>query len=483
MHFGRIAAEAKESVPSSQPSGHNSRSVVQTLRFASGLAAAVAMLGLTTGCGNNYRPVVSAINPVGPAAQPQKFAIAISSTGVSSPGLITFVDFSGDTTLITLGTIGDNPAYLILSSGGTYGYLLNGDHTLTSFPIGTSVLQSQLQSATLLPGANPVSIYPQGTYTYVADPGLNVLSEFTGSNPLSLQQNISLSAGYSPIYTVGITSGPRAYALSQNTGGGNGIATPVETASNTTDPALTVGTNPVYGVMTADSRRAFVMNEGSNNISVINSQTNALDSTPTITDPAAVAPIWADFATVRNELIVANAGTGTTQGSVSVVSIPLCSALSLPSNPNCDPNNPIDGQGFGTVLANIPVGIHPVMVGVLQDTTDSRAYVVNQGDLTRPCSAPSAADPLGNCTVSVIDLNSNTVVATIALPTTPGSVATDVSNGHPSYIAVTTGTPTGKVYTVSPESNQMTVIRTDTDVIDTNVPLQGNGIAVRVTAP
>ena len=51
------------------------------------------------GCGNTYRPVVSAINPVGPAAQPQKFAVAISTTGATAPGLVTFVDFSGDTVL------------------------------------------------------------------------------------------------------------------------------------------------------------------------------------------------------------------------------------------------------------------------------------------------------------------------------------------------------------------------------------------------
>jgi len=54
---------------------------------------------------------------------------------------------------------------------------------------------------------------------------------------------------------------------------------------------------------------------------------------------------------------------------------------------------------------------------------------------------------------------------------------------HPNYIAVTTGTPTGKVYVTSPESTNMTVIRTDTDSIDTVIPLQGKGVSVRVTVP
>jgi YVTN family beta-propeller protein len=487
LHLARIEAEG---TTQSRPSRRSVRSVAQALRPASRFALAAALLTSIIGCGNNYRPVISAINPVGPAAQPEKTAVVISSNGPTVPGLITFVDFAGDTVLITTSTVGANPQYLVLNSTGTSGYTLNGDKTLTSFPITTTLLQSNLQQATLLPGANPVSIFPEGTFTYVADAGLSAISEFivsTGTNTsaLSLQQNLSINPGFTPIYTVGVAGAPRAYALSQPVGGGNGQASTIEVTSNTIDPApIPVGVSPVYGVMTADARRAFIMNEGSNNITVINSQTNALDTpNQTITDPAAVAPLWADFAPSRNEIVVANKGNGTDQGSVSIIDIPLCSANALPTNPNCDLNNPVDGVDFGTVLANVKVGINPVMVYVLQDSTDSRAYVVNQGDLTRPCSAPSTTDPLGNCTVSVIDLTSNTVTATIPIPTNPNSVAGEVANGHPNYIAVTSGSPTGKVYVTSPESINMTVIRTDTDVVDTTVPLQGFGVSVRVTAP
>jgi YVTN family beta-propeller protein len=180
-------------------------------------------------------------------------------------------------------------------------------------------------------------------------------------------------------------------------------------------------------------------------------------------------------------MVVANAGDGVHAGSVSIISIPLCSATALPNNPNCDPNNPVDAVGFGTVLANVPVGINPRMVGVLQDGT--RAYVVNGGNPNLPCAAPTAALPLGNCTVSVINLSTNTVTATIPLPVSPITGGAPNLNGHPNYIAVTTGTPTGKVYVTSPESNFMTVIRTDTDTVDLTIPLQGNGVSVRITQP
>jgi DNA-binding beta-propeller fold protein YncE len=444
-------------------------------------------LAFAIGCGNTYRPVVSAINPVGPAAQPQKFAVAISTTGTTAnptPGLVTFVDFSGDSVLITA-QIGVNPYYLILNSGGTTGFTLNSDHTLTTFDVDTSLLQSNILQTTLLPGANPVSIFPEGANTYVSDPGLNVISQFTGQ-PLNLQQELTINPAFTPIYVVGISGAPRSYAITPSINGGLGQVSTIETTSNTIDPTpIPVGRGPVYGVMTADARRAFIMNQTDGTVSVINAQTNQLDIVPAgATNPISVgtSPLWADFAPARNEMVVANAGDGVHQGSVSIISIPLCSANALPSNPNCDPNNPVDAVGFGTVLANVPVGINPRMIGVLQDTTNSRAYVVNGGNPNLPCAAPTAAQHLGNCTVSVINLNTNTVTATIPIPLSVLPLS-PILNGHPNYLAVTNGTPTGKVYVTSPESNFMTVIRTDTDSIDLTVPLQGNGVSVRVTLP
>jgi YVTN family beta-propeller protein len=477
----------------------------QTIRAA----LSVALLTLVAGCGNNYRPVISAINPVGPAAQPQKFAIAISAPSTTAPGLVTFVDFSGDSILITA-NVGVDPYYLILGGGGTTAYTLNHDGTLTSFGISTALLSSQILQTTLLNSNNvlPASIFPQGTFTYVTQPGSNPggpvttpplgrnsIAEFA-SSPLSLQQELPISPAFSPIYVAGVPSASRSFAISQAVNGGPGqVATIENTASPTIDPnPIQVGVGPVYGVETADARRVFIMNQTDGTVSVINTQTNALDIVPTgatnpiavctspvCTNPAIANPLWADFAPTRNELVVANAGDGVNPGWISIINIPLCSATAQITNPNCDLNNPVDAAGFGTVLATVPVGVNPRMVGVLQDGT--QAYVVNGGNATQPCGPVSTLQPTGNCTVSVISLTTNTVIATIPLVTTPVTPTTLLNNGHPNYIAVTTGAPTGKVYVTSPESEFMTVIRTDTNTIDTIVPLQGFGVSVRVTAP
>ena len=462
----QVSAGIQEPRRSGSATGPATESKVRSFGRSAALAVLASGLLSVAGCGNNYRPVITAINPVGPAGQPTKYAVAISDpnplgpdgvpTG-SLPGLATFVDFSGDTVLITA-NIGAGPYYLILANSGSTGLTLNRDGTVNSFSISTSLLSSSVLQTTLLPNATlPTSIFPEGAYTYITQPARQSVAELNGS-PLTLQQELS-PVGPSPVYIAGVASAPRVYVLSPSaTAGSAGTATPIETSTNTPSSALPVGINPVYGVMTADTRRAFVMNKGSNTVSVIDAQNNRLDpgvTNGTIQDPSAVAPVWADFAPTLSELVVANEGNGTGNGSVSIFSIPLCSVLAPAGNPNCNINNPIDATGFGSLVANVPVGKNPVMVGVLQDGT--QAYVINEGDST----------------VSVINLATNTVTATIPLPAT----------ANPTFVAVTTGSPTGKVYVTSSTSKTMTVIRTDTNAVDTTIPLQGYGIQVRVTAP
>jgi YVTN family beta-propeller protein len=425
-------------------------------------AFGAAVLASLTGCGNTYRPVVTAINPVGPAAQPQKYAVAVSNPGSGLPGLVTIVDFSGDTVLITA-NVGVAPYYFILDAGGTTGYTLNGDGTVTSFDVSNQLQTRDVIQTTLLSGAAPNSIFPDAastfiTETYAGKPGaVPAVAQLKGAPP-ALNQELPVATGFTPVYIAGFSGSPRAYLINQSTGGGNGQVAAIETTSNTISSTIPVGKTPVYGVMTADGKRAFILNQGDGTISVINSQSNQLDAIPAPAVnpiPAGVSPVWADLAPTLNELVVANAGTGATPGSVTIVNIPLCSAAALPGNPNCDTNNPIDANGFGQVLANVPVGVNPRMVAVLQD--GSRAYVVNQADST----------------VSVVSLKTNTVTATIPVPATT----------HPNFIAAIFGTPTGKVYVTSPESDRMTIIRTDTDAVETAIPLQGKGVMVRAQLP
>jgi DNA-binding beta-propeller fold protein YncE len=98
------------------------------------------------------------------------------------------------------------------------------------------------------------------------------------------------------------------------------------------------------------------------------------------------------------------------------------------------------------------VGNNPASVTVLYD--GSRAYTANQADQT----------------VTIANLNSYTVEKT--LPVT----------GYPRTVVSTQNSAYGKVYVASPNSNYLTIIRTDQDIVDTTLLLEGDIVDVRVTS-
>jgi hypothetical protein len=464
----------------------------------SGLAALSAVV-LIAGCGNTYRPVISSISPVGPAGQPTKYAAAVSSPSATSPGLLTVVDFSGDTVLSTPQIL-TAPSYFAITQSGSVGYVVNAAGSFNDFPLSnpTSLLTANVVQTSLPANSNPVSISivnlaAAGLTVFVPSPGYSAVAALN-SGP-SLEQQIAVGAN--PVYVVGADGALRVYAISQgptNTCPSTGQVAAIEGAtplsiSNT----ICVGATPVYGVMTTDGRRAFILNSGSGTVSVINVINNAPDSTtPTITLPnityknsggtmvtAAPNPVWADLTSITNEMVVLNQGDGTGPGSLSIINIPLCVTSTQPTNPNCNSANPVDATGFGSITATVPVGIKPTMVAMLHD--GSQAYVINQKDSTGQCNA-------GEGSVTVVNLITTEVQATLCGISTPAGIASPNASptlvyGHPNSVAVTTGTPTGKVYVTSPDAEFLTVIYTDTDSVVTHIPLQGYGLRVLMTSP
>ncbi len=144
-------------------------------------------------------------------------------------------------------------------------------------------------------------------------------------------------------------------------------------------------------------------------------------------------PVYAEYNAAKNLLVVADYDGGT----ISVIDV------SLDEYGN-------DSATFGTTYT-IPVGNNPASVTVLYD--GSRAYTANQTDQT----------------VTIANLSSYTVEKT--LPVT----------GYPRTVVSTQNSTYGKVYVASPNSNYLTIIRTDQDIVDTTVLLEGNIVDVRVS--
>jgi DNA-binding beta-propeller fold protein YncE len=439
--------------------------------------AVFAAAALVAGCGNNYRPVVTPTNPSGPAAQPQSFAVVVTAPSPTSPGITTVIDYAGDSILATA-NIGPGPTAFTLDETGYNGYTLNTDGTLTNIPISSTLQAKNVTFSTLPSTAKPLNLYSPSAGLWATDLCTTIPPSSVCENAVDVfaggPQTLLLSIPLAPTPVVVMGSplhGLRLFAVSQNivsptglecnnspTTQPLGVVTPIEVASYTTDTPIPTGKCPVYAVMSSDGLRLFVLNRGSDTISVINAQYGTLDAcTPFLNQagqtvtchptlplsttagltgtnvPTVAGPVYAEYNAARNLLVVADY-TGNT---ISVIDV------SLDEYGN-------DSATFGTTYT-IPVGQNPASVTVLND--GSRAYTANQTDST----------------VTIANLSSYTVEKT--LPVT----------GYPRTVVSTQNSTYGKVYVGSPNTNYLTILRTDQDIVDTTLLLEGDIVDVRVT--
>jgi len=473
--------------------------------------AVFAAAALVAGCGNNYRPVVTPINPSGPPPQPQSLAVVVTAPSPTTPGIATVIDYAGDSILATA-SIGPGPTAFTLDETSSTAYTINSDHTLTNIPISTTLQTKNISFTTLLSTALPLNIFSPSAGLWASDlcattPPSTVCDSaadvFIGT-PQTFLLSIPLESSNPVVNTPVMVVGPgihatRFFTLSQNlvtstnpsptglecnsspTTQPLGIVTGIEISSYTTDTPIPVGKCPVYAVVSSDNNRFFVINRGSDTISVINAPFGTLDdqcppptgcvnqtgqtyfshptlplSTTAMTAtgivppncnltadptcggmPATAGPVYAEYNAAKNLLVVADYDGGT----ISVIDV------SLDQYGN-------DSATFGTTYT-IPVGHNPASVTVLYD--GSRAYTANQTDQT----------------VTIANLSSYTVEKT--LPVT----------GYPRTVVSTQNSTYGKVYVASPNSNYLTIVSTggtDPDIIDTTILLEGDVVDVRVSS-
>ncbi len=442
----------------------------------------LAAAALVAGCGNNYRPAIIPISGTGPAPQPTSYAVVVSAPSATAPGIATIIDYSGDS-IMASAAIGIDPTSFTVDSSGSSGYTINSDHTLTEFPVSTNLQEKLVLSTTLPPLAQPLNLFSPTAGLWAADLHGNLLDIFVGS-PLAYLSSIPIAP--TPVMVVGTGSGGQRYfILSQNIAAPTGVecntaptaqpageVTGIELLSYSSDPPIQVGKCPVYAVESSDGKRLFVLNRGDDTISVINAQNDTLDTCsglvnqagqpvtchPTLplsltavnalnainpgsgTPPNGIAgmtqtagSVYAEYNSATNQLVVANYGGN----SISIIDV------SLDEYGN-------DSPTFGTTYT-VPVGGNPASVTVLYD--GSRAYTANQTDQT----------------VTIVNLSSHIVEKTLPV------------SGHPRTVVSTQNSTQGKVYVASPDSDVLTLIRTDQDIVDTTLLLQGNVVDVRVS--
>ena len=272
----------------------------------------VVAAALVAGCGSVYRPVVTPVGNSGPAPQPQAYAIVVSAPSPSTAGIATIIDYSGDTVL-AYANIGPGPSLFSLSESGTSGYTLNSDGTISNFPVSQQ-LQAKLVTYTTLnpqsqigPPHPPVNLFTPASGIWTADVVGNYADVFTPSSGVQAF-DLAIPVATTPVFIGGpaLSSGEWNFAISQDfndpsgvmcnisptTAPVNGEADGISTSGLTLTSHLVLDPNnptnsptgsknglcPVYAVQSVDNRRFFVLNRGSDTITVINSQDNTLDN-------------------------------------------------------------------------------------------------------------------------------------------------------------------------------------------------------------
>ena len=274
----------------------------------------------------------------------------------------------------------------------------------------------------MAPTAIPVGVVPLAaavrgdqSLVYVSNASDNTVSVINaGTNTVVA----TIPVGTLPTLIALTPDNTRAYVANQ----GSNDVTVINTATNTVVTTIPVGTQATGVAVTPDGTRVYATNTGSNTVSVINTATNTVVATiPVGTNPQGIK-VTPD----GTRVYVTNGGTG----DVSVIT-----------------------TATNTVVATVPVGINPAIVTFTPDGT--RAYVANMAATMLPSSTPSPTrwsppsplehKPTGvvitpdgtlayvtntaDNTVSVINIATNSVVATLPVGLSP-LVAGICSNGN-----------------------------------------------------
>ncbi|TSB32070.1 Ig-like domain repeat protein [Streptomyces benahoarensis] len=266
------------------------------------------------------------------------------------------------------------------------------------------------------------------------------------------------------------------------------------------DPTVTVGSFPTGVAITPNGLRAYVANEGSNNVSVID--TTSLTVTATV--PVGATPFGVAITPDGLHAYVTNSGgnsvsviataTNTVTATIPVGSTPLGVAITpdgLHAYVTNSGGNSVSviATATNTVTATIPVGATPFGVAITPDGL--RAYVTNSGGNSVSVIATATntvtaitlvgAIPLGvaiagtrayvanngDNNVSVINTVTSTVITTVSVGIAPLGVAVSPDGAH--------------AYVANNSNNTVSVIATATNTVTGTVPTGPGPFELAVT--
>jgi YVTN family beta-propeller protein len=289
-----------------------------------------------------------------------------------------------------------------------------------------------------------LAINPSGHFLYATIPSLDIVSQIDLKTN-KLVKNIEAGAG-----PIGLTMVGNNLYIADSTSG------LVSVANVLTDQILYpvhVGQNPVAIDSGLDKRLVFVVNRGSNSISIVDIDTNSVKNITVGTAPTSIA-----VNPVTNMIYVVNSvsnkvstidyyiaetpdpfkftkGPDISVGShTNGITLNQNTNQIYVTNTNDDTVSVIDGN-TNSVVGNITVGYSPY--GIVVNPNDNKIYVANSG----------------GDTVSVIDGNTNSVVGNITVGYSPAILGLDPDT----RMIYATSLNNSTLYEINGTTNKVTV--------------------------
>ncbi len=424
------------------------------------LTAVLTLILLWVGCGDTFRPIAIPIIPAPPDPQDTHFVFFLSDSGTSfpvgnapatqipNPGGITRVDVSGDSN-VGVGQMGVGPVHAVLLPTGNSVYVANGlENTVSTI---SSATPTTVTTISMGAGAMPVFVASvEATNVYVANAGTNSVGVIAIANNAVVQ---TVPVGFSPVALVEIPNAKKVYAV----GGTSGVVS-INTQDKSLNPPVTDASLnlPIWALASADSRRVFVLNQGSGMLTSIDTFSDAVVGSV----PVGTGANYMFYDKTLNRIYVTNPTSRSVVVLAATVDPPqVLSTVSLTTVP-------------GSLCAS---ACTPSTIAVLPDGT--RAYVASFAPSTTVDST-GATVPAIAVETAVISTQNNTLTKVIptsvaALDTTNatgcGTTQTiPTQQGNPSVrFRVFTAAAGGgsRVYVASCDLGATSIIRTSDDTL------------------
>ncbi|MBZ5531886.1 MAG: hypothetical protein LAO20_10680 [Acidobacteriia bacterium] len=262
-------------------------------------------VALVAGCNDTLRQFIVPLPAPGgdPCTGCTTHAVVLSQNPAGN-GSMMHIDVLGDT---EVGIVSTGPSPVFFSKNINRVFITNSDKTVTSY-IG--LLSNAINpNIVTLPATASGSIAGAASSTgnfYLADSVSSDVSEISSN---SLAVTATVTVGSQPVAVVGAANNSKIYVINH----GSDNLTVISTTDNTVlgNIGLGAGAQPVWGVMSSDGSHVYIVNQGNGTVSAIDTLLDIVIANIPVGLSAASSPNFAVFDGKNQRVWVNNTGDNT----------------------------------------------------------------------------------------------------------------------------------------------------------------------------